>query len=504
MSEQLPSCLLVSGDANHLSIINQLKISSRESSMKFIHAGGKNSDIDISILNRLSGKNSLSDRLENYDYFRGEANKLIELKNFSNFVLEGISDIHRGSRKFFMGRKSFKFIDLPFYECRNYYHISADILGSLLVENNVRKIVFFNFPHLYYDTVLYHIAKVTGVQTLIVTQSLFPNVYYSLCSVSDTGNLPPNLPHDEIVPIEINPNSTPDWYYMKKIKQGPTDQGKFRLKAFFKLIRFLLGYNPVKILNFISIFQLIKRMNKIASTFPKWREPFTNTFHFKQLEYFETLAKYETNQIDLNRKFVYFPLQMQPEMTTSSIGGHYSDQVLALEKLANILPNDMFIYLKENPKQSSVMRGPMFFQRIDRIKSVKFVPSFANTHELTSKSEFVATVTGTVGWEAIRIGKKALVFGMPWYRSFPGVIEFSDDLTFEEISDYSFEHSSLERYFGWLISRAHVGTIDPRVDRRLENFDPKDNVKNVTRTILDLLQGQINTTFEPTQENNQE
>ena len=52
---------------------------------------------------------------------------------------------------------------------------------------------------------------------------------------------------------------------------------------------------------------------------------------------------------------------MQPEMTTSAIGGEFRDQLLALEKLSNILPSGVKIYVKENPKQTLMHEDHYFF-----------------------------------------------------------------------------------------------------------------------------------------------
>ena len=123
-------------------------------------------------------------------------------------------------------------------------------------------------------------------------------------------------------------------------------------------------------------------------------------------------------------------------MSTSTLGGNYSDQLLAIEHLSSILPDDSWIYVKENPKQTGAMRGPKFFDRLDRIPNLEFLPSYANTHDLIDNSDFVATVTGTVGWEAIRKGKNVLVFGMPWYRNLPGAIQFHQGITYGMILDY--------------------------------------------------------------------
>ena len=493
--------LIVSGDKKDLTIINCLKRIADPNFVQFIHAGSSNSDIEITSLLRMSGRRNPSKYLKNGDYFSGEALQLVDEKMSSRMMMQGIDQMHRGSRDLIVGKKSHKFAELSLHDSQNYYRISTDTLGSILVENKIDSVLFLNIPHLFYDTLLYQVAKAKGIETLIVTQSLLPNYYYSLHSVDDCGILPPLSLNKIIDPMTNEWRETSDWFYMQNIKQGHGELGALGVRGIIHLFVFLLTTSPLKLWRLAYILRLLKSMRKISSAFPEWRDPFAKFFHVKQLAYFENLIEFERAEINLDRKFVYFPLQLQPEMTTSSLGSRYSDQILAIEQLAKIIPTDCFIYVKENPKQTGKMRGPMFFHRLRRISSVRILPSHANTHTLTNHAVFVATVTGTVGWEAIRKGKKVLVFGMAWYRCMPGVIEYHKDIQFEEICNLTFNHSELERYVGWLISRAHVGVIDPKYGSSVENFEPETNAQIVAETLLDLLIGRIPTTFQSFLEN---
>ena len=95
-------------------------------------------------------------------------------------------------------------------------------------------------------------------------------------------------------------------------------------------------------------------MGKISRSLPKWRYPFLSYFHPRHLDYFETLLEFESQEIKLDCEYVYFPLQLQPELTTSTLGGGFSDQLLAIEKLADIIPDKCFIYVKENPSKVGI------------------------------------------------------------------------------------------------------------------------------------------------------
>ena len=161
--------------------------------------------------------------------------------------------------------------------------------------------------------------------------------------------------------------------------------------------------------------------------------------YYLKKEYQLNSKKFETDA-DLGSKFVYFALHLQPEKTTSAWGGKYADQVLALERLSELIPDDWWIYAKENPKQNHVMRGKYFYQRISKIPKLKLIRREVDTYKLLENSQFPATVTGTIGFEAICGGKNVLIFGWgAWYKTLPGVFSYSPDLEVEDIMNYKIE-----------------------------------------------------------------
>src|SRR5699024_10415704 len=138
----------------------------------------------------------------------------------------------------------------------------------------------------------------------------------------------------------------------------------------------------------------------------------------------------------------------------SAWGGKYVDQLLALERLSAFLPGDVCIYVKENPKQTYVMRGSFFYERLKRIKKVVLVPNDTNTYDLMKNALFISTVTGTMGWEAITGGKNVLVFGWgTWYKTLPGVYYFDDQPSYEQLVTARIDHKKLEAKTNALLSK---------------------------------------------------
>ncbi len=136
---------------------------------------------------------------------------------------------------------------------------------------------------------------------------------------------------------------------------------------------------------------------------------------------------------NFNKKFIYVPLHLQPELSTSPQGDVFVDQILMIETLSASLPPNWVIYVKEHPIQwlrrgliFSSARYQGYYEKISKIKNVQLVPIKTDTYTLINKSQAIATVTGIAGWEAILRSKPALIFGYSWYRDCSEIFRIKD------------------------------------------------------------------------------
>jgi hypothetical protein len=210
---------------------------------------------------------------------------------------------------------------------------------------------------------------------------------------------------------------------------------------------------------------------------------------YKRFRTYEKMyTRYANTAVNFSEPYVYFPLHLQPELTTSTLGDKYADQLLAIEHLSKLLPPGWFIYLKENPIQTEFMRGRFFWERIKILPNVKFVPIETNTHQLIQHSQFVATITGTAGWEAITGGKNVLVFGRPWYLTLPGVFRYQDGVSLDTLVNQPIDHAKLEEAFSRLCQKMGGGMVSEDYKPLMPGFDPAENEQMLARTLKQILQ----------------
>ena len=350
------------------------------------------------------------------------------------------------------------------YLCAINYYLSY--FYNLIVSKGITQVVFNNPPHQGMDLVIYYLASKIELDINILYQTILPNRFFHFKSVEDFG------------------------CYRKFVTFNPSEAHSFERK-FEKELFYMEGKESVKYLNKITnkaslLFSKSKKIARkltskedleklLAHRKKKWNgaTAFANESKF----YRNNGESFESIDVNLEKKFVYFPLHYQPELTTSYLGGLYTDQLLAIENLARVLPDDWLIYVKENPKQGHYMRGKAFYERLGKIKTAVLVSKSVSTYELLKKSQVVATISGTVGWEALTGGKPIIVFGMAWYRDFSGVYKFSHSLDLQDISKQHVDYATLQNQVNDFSKSCNQGVVSSAYRKLYKNYELLDNHK---------------------------
>jgi hypothetical protein len=131
---------------------------------------------------------------------------------------------------------------------------------------------------------------------------------------------------------------------------------------------------------------------------------------------------------DPGTPYVAFLMHYQPEEATLPRGGVFAQQLNVIVKLRALLPPSVNILVKENRATfrapltlATAVRSRAFYKAVASVPGTYLVPLQRDTFELIDHSLAVATITGTVGLEALVRGKRVLIFGDATYREFSGV-----------------------------------------------------------------------------------
>ena len=179
----------------------------------------------------------------------------------------------------------------------------------------------------------YVVAKTLGIKIIITEQEWFTQDRF-MCfrEIERIGcdYLDIDLDFKENVPSMMGGfRKTP--FYMENLPDEILDTGRFRF-----------GQTLKRMLNPHFFCRQMKKYNTLVGV------KFMELLGYRAIELYldKWYKKYRNKQcrpFDKKRKYVYFPLHVQPEMTTDTLGGIYEDQLLALERLDRILPDDWCI-----------------------------------------------------------------------------------------------------------------------------------------------------------------
>jgi len=197
--------------------------------------------------------------------------------------------------------------------------------------------------------------------------------------------------------------------------------------------------------------------------------------------------------------YIYFPLHVDPEASTMVLADQLTDQMFIIETVAKNMPAGMKVLVKEHIP--SIGRRPKgYYERIRNMPDVTLVSPFMDSFELIKKCETVFTVTGTAAWEAMILGKPAIMMGYIHYTNLKkGLIHCTDIANIGEaiIQSSSLEKTDEEELRLYIASLFEEGVYFPEAlwyDSELEGDDEvSKKVVNKIKRLIAINKEQNNT-----------
>ncbi len=119
-------------------------------------------------------------------------------------------------------------------------------------------------------------------------------------------------------------------------------------------------------------------------------------------------------------RFAYFPLHIEPEIAIMRYAPYHTNQIEIIRNIARALPIDMYLYIKEHPGMVGY-RTREYYKEILRIPNIRLISPNIPGSELSKRAVITTVITSTAAWEALLCGKPSLTFGNTYFNDIPGV-----------------------------------------------------------------------------------
>ena len=131
----------------------------------------------------------------------------------------------------------------------------------------------------------------------------------------------------------------------------------------------------------------------------------------RRVSHYKWMKKYGLEPQNVKRyKIIYFPLHMEPEISLLKFSPEFNNSMEAISLISKCLPCDTLIVVKEQVHSYGV-RSRWFYKTLNKLGNVVFSkPDILSEHWI-KESCAVATISGTVGVEAVHYNKPVLSFG---------------------------------------------------------------------------------------------
>lgn len=299
--------------------------------------------------------------------------------------------------------------------------------NDILDRQAINMCFFATTPHTPWEYIVYALARVKGIPTLIqsgcnvhgtarigtTVENLGENTnavirdkaafgFTEIDFSPEVSKFYNNIKDSGLV-VKASKRNDANRFLKKWVRETFIKPNSLHAKDWVQALKFFYRKHPDKAVHLLS-----KKHNNSKRIKYKIRTG-------KGIRYYDSYAV----DPDFNEKYVYYAFHYEPEENTLPMGGVFNNQYLAVKMLADVLSEyDIKLYVKENWSQLS--RRKYYYDRLKNTPNVCMIKTDADTPELMKHAMAVSSITGTCLYEAIIHHIPALGFSTKELESAPG------------------------------------------------------------------------------------
>lgn len=185
-------------------------------------------------------------------------------------------------------------------------------------------------------------------------------------------------------------------------------------------------------------------------------------------------------------RYVFYPIQVQPERSTLILAPFLCDQLALIENISKSLPIGYRLYVKEHP--IFLGRRPLReFRKIQSFHNVRLIKTQLPSVEIVKNAALVISISNTVGMEAILFERPLIVLGDAFYKEYTGAVSVENvrDLPYkiqETLEQFKPDRDNLLKFILALVDGSYPGTR--RQPRAVPYTLTWENVREVSEALL--------------------
>ena len=179
-------------------------------------------------------------------------------------------------------------------------------------------------------------------------------------------------------------------------------------------------------------------------------------------------------KIDIDDKYVYFPLHEEPEKVLLMGAKYYTEQFSIILNIAKSLPLGYWLYVKEHPVMKIPgWRDKFYYQQIMDLPNVKLIHPRLSQESVIKNSSLVITIRGTVAIESTILKKPSIVFSADY--------GWSSISSIKKIENFSELPSAIKTSLTKIVTPSDIDDFMEFVENNSFNFEVDQIVEDVAK-----------------------